>query len=274
MAILTSEPDTDAQAFNLHETITDVEIIDYCANPPSEAREAIPLAGFRNKVIPISRQAVVKYGPEVRIEEFTNLQWAYQQLDSSIVRVPRPYRFFQKDLCGYLLMEYLKGTVKRSITDTCQIDKVGRAISHFSSFRSHQPETLGGGVSRGLLWSEGTTTEYSLCGSTERLEHWFNRRLKHESLSLSFKKCTFVLCHLDIAPRNILWSEEDFLCIVDWASAGFYPRIFEWCLLDIFQGKDGDFQRLVKETMEPLANWEQESSQLIEKAWGNSIRFH
>ncbi|KAF2787666.1 hypothetical protein K505DRAFT_411311 [Melanomma pulvis-pyrius CBS 109.77] len=268
--------DTDAHASNLrHETMTDVEIIDYCANPPSKAQAAIPLGGFCNKVIPISRQAVVKYGPGVRIEEFTNLQWAYQHLDPSIVRVPRPYRFFQRDRYGYLLMEYLKGTVKRSITDISQTGKVGRAISHFSSFRSHQPGPLGGGgVSRGLLWSEGTTTEYSLCGSIERLEHWFNRRIKHESLSLSFKRCTFVLCHLDIAPRNILWSEEDSLCIVDWASAGFYPRIFEWCLLDIFQGKDGDFQGLVKETMEPLADWEQESSQLIEKAWGNSVRFH
>jgi serine/threonine protein kinase len=257
-----------------HETTTDIEIIKYCSNPPSKALEAIPLGGYRNKVIPISCQAVVKYGPGVKIEEFTNLQWAYRLLDPFIVRVPRPYRFFQDHECGYLLMEYMKGTVKSSITDVCQTTKVGHALSHFSSFQSHQPGPLGGGISRGLLWSEGTTTEYSLYGSTKRLEHWFNRRIEHENLRLSFRKCSFVLCHLDIVPRNILWLEDDSLCIVDWASAGLYPRIFEWCLLDIFQGKDGEFQGLVKKTMEPLADWEQESSQLIEQAWGNSVRFH
>lgn len=267
--------DADNHTSDLHhETSTDVEIIDYCSNPPSKALEAIPLGGHSNKVIPISFQAVVKYGPGVKIEEFTNLQRAYQLLDPSIVRVPRPYRFFQDGEFGYLLMEYIKGAVKSSITDAFQITKVSQALSHFSSFRSHQPGPLGGGISRGLLWSEGTTTEYSICGSIERLEHWFNRRIEHEGLSLSFKECSFVLCHLDIAPRNILWLEEDSLCIVDWASAGYYPRVFEWCLLDILQGKDGPFQGLVKRMMEPLADWEEKSSQLIEKAWGNSVRFH
>jgi serine/threonine protein kinase len=255
-------------------TSSDAEIIAYCSDPPSVALEAIPLGRYGNTVIPLSDQEVVKYGPGVKIEEYMNLKCAYQLLDPSIVRVPRPYRFFQNGDLGYIVMEYMKGTALGELTDASRIEKVGKALEHFFTFRSLQPGPLGGGVSRGLLWSEGTTTEYSFDGSTERLEHWFNRRIKHNGLSLSFQECDFVLCHLDIAPRNIVWLHEDSLCIVDWASAGYYPRIFEWCLLDISRCRDGPFQDLIKKTMEPLTDWENENWELIEKAWANSIRYH
>lgn len=253
---------------------TNTDIIAYCSDPPSTALNAIPLGRYGNSVIPLSDQEVVKYGPGVYIEEYMNLQRAYQLLDQSIVRVPQPYCFFQNGDVGYIVMEYMKGTVIGEITDDSHIEKVGKALEHLSSFRNPKPGPLGGGVSRGLLWSEGTTTEYSLYGSVERLEHWFNRRIKHNNLSLSFQECNFVLCHLDVAPRNIVWLHGDSLCIVDWASAGYYPRIFEWCLLDIFRGRDGPFQDLVKKKLEPLTEWEIENGQLIEKAWGNSVQYH
>lgn len=212
-----------------HETATDAEIIAYCSNPPAAILDAIPLGGYSNKVIPIPCQAVVKYGGGVKAEEFTNLQRAYLLLDPSVVRVPRPYRFFQDGDIGYLVMEYMEGTIIEELTDPFHINQIGRALEHFSSFQSLQPGPLCGGISRGILWSEGTTTEYPLCGSVENLEHWFNRRLEHDGLCLSFKECDFVLCHLDIAPRNMLWLPGDgtSLGIVDWASAGYYPRIFE-----------------------------------------------
>ena len=76
-------------------TLTDADIITYCSDPPPEALDAIPLGKYSNSVIPLSDQEVVKYGPRVYIEEYLNLQHAYRLLDSSIVRVPQPYRFFQ-----------------------------------------------------------------------------------------------------------------------------------------------------------------------------------
>lgn len=253
--------------------LTDADIIAYCADPPLTALDAIPLGRYSNAVIPLSDHEVVKYGPGVYVEEYLNLQHAYRLLDPSIVRVPQPYRFFQNGDLGYIVMEYMKGTVVGELADESRIEKVGKALQHFSSFRGPKPGPLGGGVSRGLLWGEGTTTEYSLDGSAERLAHWVNRRIKHQNLSLSFQECEFVLCHLDIAPRNIVWLLGDSLCIVDWASAGYYPRIFEWCLLDFVCGKDGPFQDLVKKTLEPMTEWEDKYWPLIEKAWGNSVRY-
>ncbi|CAI6341875.1 unnamed protein product [Periconia digitata] len=272
-----SQPvEKDQLPSSLHcSTLTDTDIITYCSNPPSAALDAIPLGSYSNSVIPLSDLEVVKFGPGVYIEEYMNLQRAYKLLDPSIVRVPQPYRFIRNGEVGYIVMEYMRGTVLGNLTDPCRIEKVGKALEHFSSFQSPDPGPLGGGISRDLLWSEGTTTEYSLCASTKRLEHWFNRRIKHENLTISFQECEFVLCHLDIAPRNIVWlHNDDSLCIVDWASAGYYPRIFEWCLLDIFLGRDGGFQGMVKKTMEPLSVWENENWGLVEKAWGNSVGYH
>ena len=40
--------------------------------------------------------------------------------------------------------------------------------------------------------------------------------------------CELVFCHLDIAPRNLLRQEDGSLCLIDWASAGYYPRLFEF----------------------------------------------
>lgn len=39
------------------------------------------------------------------------------------------------------------------------------------------------------------------------------------------------MCHLDIAPRNLLYLADGSVCLLDWATAGFYPRFFEVCVL-------------------------------------------
>lgn len=57
-----------------HENSTDAEIMAYCSNPPSNVRDAIHLGQYSNKVIPMSSQADIKYGPGVKVEEYMNLQ--------------------------------------------------------------------------------------------------------------------------------------------------------------------------------------------------------
>jgi thiamine kinase-like enzyme len=81
-----------------------------------------------------------------------------------------------------------------------------------------------------------------------------------------------VFCHLDIAPRNILWQEDGTLCIVDWASAGFYPRLFEFCVQWIVKGKDGNFNSLLLESMNPLSSQEMEQKEAMLCAWANIQR--
>lgn len=46
--------------------------------------------------------------------------------------------------------------------------------------------------------------------------------LQHEDL---------VLCHMDLAPRNILILEDGDIGIVDWSTLSYYPSVFEFASL-------------------------------------------
>jgi hypothetical protein len=128
-----------------HDTASDTEIIAYCSKTSSEV-DVVTFGGYSNTVFRISECAVVKHGPGIKIEEYMNLKNAYRLLDTSIVRVPRPHRFFQDGESGYLVMQYMEGTVHEALTDSSHTTAIGRALSHFTSFQSLQPGPLGGGV--------------------------------------------------------------------------------------------------------------------------------
>jgi serine/threonine protein kinase len=45
---------------------------------------------------------------------------------------------------------------------------------------------------------------------------------------------TFVFTHHDLAPRNLLLTPSDELCLLDWDFAGFYPIYFEYASMQNF----------------------------------------
>ena len=77
------------------------------------------------------------------------------------------------------------------------------------------------------------------------------------------------LCHLDIAPRDIIWLDDDSMCLLDWECAGFYPRLFEVYLLRIDSGKDGEFNRLLFESLKALTIEKEVQAELILKVNSN-----
>ncbi|CAG7952470.1 unnamed protein product [Penicillium salamii] len=105
------------------------------------------------------------------------------------------------------------------------------------------------------------------------MEEWFNSRLFAHNPNLDLQSCDLVLCHLDIAPRNIIWQEDGSLCLIDWASAGFYPRLFEFCMQWILDGKDGTFNSLVLESVDPLSDHEMAQKEAMLCAWGNIQKY-
>ena len=82
-----------------------------------------------------------------------------------------------------------------------------------------------------------------------------------------------MLCHLDIAPRNILWLEDGSLCLIDWASAGYYPRLFEFCAQWVVEGKDGNFNYLLLKLMDALSDREIAQKEAILCAWRNIQKY-
>lgn len=63
------------------------------------------------------------------------------------------------------------------------------------------------------------------------------------------------------------------MCLLEWECAGFYPRLFEVCLLRIDSGKDGEFNRLLLESLKALPIEEEVQAELILKAVSNGQRF-
>lgn len=247
-----------------HDTATDIELVSHCSDPNRKVIGETPW------VVKISDRAVVKYGEGVREEEANNLRRAYVLLDRNIVRVPRVYRFFIHGRLGYLVMEYIDGRIVEPPEYPALANRVAPILNHFKDIRGGIPGPLCGGVSHGLLW-ESDQPDF---GTTKAMEDWFNTRLLEDGSMLAFESCEFVLCHLDIAPRNILWLDDNSICFLDWASAGFYPRSFEVALLELMAGKSAGFNQMLLHSMEPLRVEEQALVWPIMQAWSNSQRFY
>lgn len=226
-------------------------------------------------MIKLSEELVVKFGHGVSAEEADNQRTAFELLDNSIVRVPRVVDFFTRTeggfTKGYLIMEYIHGDISNSITSK-QIDQIVRILSHFSNVQCQRPgPLLQPGVSRGLLWEENGKPTFE---TVEEMERWLNFRIKGVRPKLVLKEYPLVLCHLDLALRNIVWLEDGSVCILDWAAAGFYPRFFEICLLKIMAGDCEGYETTLINRLEKLTEDEEAQMSLLECSYYNGIRYY
>ena len=250
-----------------HETATNDNIAALCSDSNHVLLGGTP---YGNKVVKLSDIAVVKFGVGVKEDEANNQKRAYELVDHSIVRVPFVYRFFSKEGLGYIVMEHMQGRVLKPVEDPSLMDRITYVLTHLAKIHHSIPGALGGGKSRGSFWSEG---EEPSLHTVKDLEKWFNRRLLKQHHKLVFSGSELVLCHLDIAPRNFLLLQDDSLCLLDWASTGFYPRIFEVCALRITHGREGSFPGDVLK-LEDLTDEEESHIKLMLEAYYNSMRFH
>jgi aminoglycoside phosphotransferase (APT) family kinase protein len=250
-----------------HES-SDDELIAYCLSP--SARQ-VGGSTYGNLVVRVSEIAVIKFGMGLSKDEAENQERAYSLVDPNIVRVPRVHRFFtDKTGRGYIMMDYIEGTVIDPLDEPDRIAKLVRVLDHFSTIEDVLPGSLSRGPSRGLLWPEAENLTFD---STKKMEEWFNSRLFQGEGNLSFQKSPLVLCHLDLAPRNIIWQPDGGICLVDWASAGFYPRFFEFWAQWIIEGKDGSFNGLLLDSMSPLRDHETALKKTICRVWHNIQKY-
>jgi thiamine kinase-like enzyme len=216
-----------------YETATDDEIVQHCRRSNPNRDVISELQGGRS-VIRISEEAVVKVGYGVYQDEFQNQQKAYEMIDPSIIRIPKVYRYFRKDDTGYLIMEYMNGKELSTVEDPdIFLKPMVEVLKYFEQIRCDTPGAFHGGLPTGQLWLDYV---YFVPTTISDIEEYYNtRHLKHlsQQSKLNLQNYPLVFCHLDLAPRNILVLENGSLCLVDWASAGFFPRLFERCVLGI-----------------------------------------
>ena len=199
----------------------------YLCSSENPYRQIISSIQGGAKVIKLSDEVAVKFGFSVTEDEANNQRVACGIVDSSIVRIPEVHRFFVAEGYGYLVMEYVNGKSVESFPDDLVVDKILHILAHFDSIQHDTPGALGGGPSRGRLWSEYHRFRPH---SVHDVEAYYNEK-QSGFATLDLKDARTVLCHMDLAKRNIAQNADGDWYLLDWASAGFYPRIFEICAM-------------------------------------------
>lgn len=121
-------------------------------------------------------------------------------------------------------MDFVDGEVLELLEDPESVVKVLGISEHLAC--RNVPGPFAGSPPCGLLFfpDEG---EVSFADVKEP-EQWWKRRLLPGEPAVRFQGLGLVLCHLDVAPRNILRREGEAPCLIDWASTGYHPRLFEF----------------------------------------------
>jgi len=241
---------------------TEHEIIQHCqrSNP---CRDVISEYEGGLSVIRIL-DAVVKCGLGVSQFEAVNQQLAHQMLDPAIIRVPRVYRFFTDGPNGYLLMEYIKSRPLSSVDSNAYLEPMAEVLKLFEDVQRVTPGPLHNSFAFGHLWLDYDTIAPVAISD---IEEYYNKRQLKNSTHISLADYPLVFCHLDIAPRNILVLENGSLCLLDWNSAGFYPRLFERTTLKINGRMGNDWNNKLLDLLDQLNENEKRQAELLELAY-------
>jgi hypothetical protein len=129
-----------------------------------------------------------------------------------------------------MVSDFILGNTIDPLSES-HIRRLANIVEYFRSITSECAGSLCGGLSTGLIWSD---TNGLLISSVGQVEDWFNSRLFPGDGEVHFDPSPLVLCHLNLAPRNLIWLDDGRVRLLDWASAGFYPRPLEFASL-LFQ---------------------------------------
>lgn len=241
----------------------DPEIVALCETSP-------PISGcsFGNQLVKISESLVAKFGIGVTKQEAENQNYASRNVNTTILYIPRVFRFFQATCLGFrmgfIVMEYVRGVSLESI-DVHANPHLAKltidAIRHLATIpapSSQGPGPVGGGPARGYLWSdEGTRYGFT---SIKDMEDWMNTRFSIVKMPhISFAQHQKIsMRHMDLVRRNIYLLPDSTICFLDWAFAGFYPDIFEIYTFRELRGTDDTwFTQLLELSPQPDASDEQ-----------------
>jgi Phosphotransferase enzyme family len=179
----------------------------------------------------IAQNAVVKWGANVSVDEASIQDFVQEHANACILKVPEVFRFFQIPhgyrQYGYLVMEYVKGQHMDEVLQKEMLPTLCSAISHLWSIPvpfNHRPGPFCGGQPRGYVWSDnGPPRSFRTLAELEAFINW----CANPTERFTFTGSPPVICHMDLAARNILRLTDGRVCILDWEFACIYPRCFE-----------------------------------------------
>ena len=161
---------------------------------------------------------------------------------------------------------YIKGE-PINVHSTAHAEALRNAFDHLASFQRDYPGPLHSTEPQGILWEDEIPGEYNTLSG---LEDWINTR---QSDPVSLRDEDSVLCHLDTALENMLWLPSGTICLLDWASVGYYPRYFELAA-HLKKGRpDGIVEELLRSPHEPFSAQEKRHMKCLIQACANAMMF-
>jgi len=198
-----------------------------------------------------SASPIIRIAPTVVVKlrfadstEATNQRVARSLVDPKLVLIPEVHRWFEYEGMKYLVMDYIEGKHFKDVDPEDAGRRMAKIFEHFNTIKGEcgSLDPAWQSYPRGAIWSHNYWGR--IPKSVEDVEQFFNDRLdnprlkKPEKLVLSRRDC--VLCHLDLAERNVLFLDDGRLALLDWFSAGFYPQAVDLTVLMVLQGSVRD----------------------------------
>lgn len=197
----------------------------------------------------VHNAAVLKYSSEVHLSEAWNMRRVRKSIKMRVPAVIDAWEVGNQEeghdtRIGYLLMEYIEGELVSQIWPSLSVQarrdiyrQLDQFLHQLHEIQTSSPGPFGGGVSRGPLFTDYGAGPFRSKGD---ITAWFNERLlvcqefgraplTQPSFSSHFD--SLVMCHMNIATRNLILDNQGRVWVLDWAHAGGYPGYFEVAVL-------------------------------------------
>lgn len=217
-------------------------------------------------VVRLSKSLVCKGGRGVAVSESHTMKLA----KSLQLPVPKVHRTFSSNVPGlgggpavkghFIVMDYLPGSTVEECWDALSqseresvVNQASAIINRMQSIPLQRPP---GPVGRskhqkfeGHWFTENGAGPFE---TLDDLENWCNHKIDvcirysqapEDTPRFVFKEV--VLTHQDIAPRNLLFDDQQKLWLIDWGLAGAYPPGFEQAAFRSQSGWDKEFTIMV-----------------------------
>ena len=213
----------------------------------------------------VHEAAVLKYGSEVYLAEARNMRHVQKSIKFRVPAVIDAWEVVDQEegddtRTGYLLMEYIEGRLVSQIWPSLGVRARGdiyrqivEVLHQLYEIHLVSPGPVGGGLSKGPLFTDYGAGPFR---TKEDITTWFNERLRvcqwfrrapltQPLFSNQFDE--LVMCHMDIATRNLILDNYGRVWVLDWAHAGGYPVYFDQAVLT--RAGDPDFAEGLLEIM-------------------------
>lgn len=180
----------------------------------------------------VHRDMVLKYGHGVRLSEAQNMRFVSEHTTIRLRAVFDAWEQASDDPSeernvGYIMMSYVEGVTLSEIwsvidseDQTDILKQVQGYISQLHLISLETPRPIGGDISRCGLFTDHGAGPFN---TVDDLEAWFNERLlvcqqfgrSQGKTPFSGRLRPLVMCHLDIALRNLIMDSEGIIWLLD-----------------------------------------------------------